>query len=88
MSASFFAVGAIMLGWRCAIYPVAAQQEKPAEICCQLRKLEYRCDDPRQAEHNRKLTKPNEQMWVLQCANARYRVRLIPDLAAHVERHD
>ena len=78
-----------MLGWCCAIYPVAAQQEKPAEIiAAQIRMQEYRCDDSAQAEHDRKLSKPNEQMWVLQCTNARYRVRLIPDLAAHVERLD
>ena len=78
-----------MLGWCCAIYPVAAQQEKPAEIiAAQFRMQEYRCDDPAQAEHDRKLSKPNEQMWVLQCTNARHRVRLIPDLAAHVERLD
>jgi len=88
MATSFFAVWAIMLGWCCAIYPVVAQ-EKPAEIiAAQIRMQGYRCDDPAQAEHDRKLSKPNEQMWALRCGSAIYRVRLILDPAAHVERLD
>ena len=83
-----FAILAIVFNWCCAIFPVVAQ-EKPAEIiAAQIRVQGYRCDNPAQAEHDLKLSKPNEQMWVLRCGNATYRVRLIPDLAAHVERID
>ena len=89
MARSLFSVLAITSSWCCAILPVLAQQEKPAEIiAAQIRMQGFRCDDPAQAEHDRKLSKPNEQMWVLRCANATYRVRLVPDLAAHVERLD
>ncbi len=89
MAKNFFAVFAITSLWCCTILPVVAQQEKPAGIiAAQIRMQGFRCDDPAQAEHDRKLSKPNEQMWVLRCANATYRVRLIPDLAAHVERLD
>jgi len=29
---------------------------------------------------------PDEPLWILNCANATYRVRLIPDVAARIER--
>jgi hypothetical protein len=64
-----------------------AQQEKPGEIiAAQIRTQGYRCDDPVQAQHDAQLSRPNEQLWLLRCANATYRVRLVPDLAARVER--
>ena len=31
-------------------------------------------------------TRPDEPVWILTCANAAYRVRLVPNLAAHIER--
>ena len=33
-------------------------------------------------------SKPDEAVWVVQCEDAKYRVRLVPDLAAKVERID
>ncbi len=83
-----FAILAVVLCWCCAILPVFAQ-EKPAEIIAAQNPLQgYRCDDPAQAQHDLKLSKPNEQMRLLRCANATYWVRLIPVLAAHVEQLD
>jgi len=29
---------------------------------------------------------PDEPLWILNCANAAYRVRLIPDMAARIEK--
>jgi hypothetical protein len=33
-------------------------------------------------------SKPDEEVWLLRCEGASYRVRLIPDMAARVERID
>ena len=75
--------------WACGPTPTAAQLEKPADsIAAKIRMQGFPCDNPKQAEHNAALSKPNQQVWVLQCGNATYRVRLIPDMAAQVERLD
>jgi len=54
-------------------------------ISTQIRRQGYPCDEPSQAEHDRQASRPNETVWVLRCANAAYRVTLIPDMAARVE---
>ena len=33
-------------------------------------------------------SKPDEPVWILKCVNATYRVRIIPDMAARIERLD
>jgi hypothetical protein len=66
---------------------LAAAQEKPAEIiAAHIRTQGYQCDKPLSAQRNRKASKPNEAAWTLRCSNAVYNVRLIPDMAAHVEK--
>ncbi len=54
-------------------------------IAAQVRAQGYACDQPRSAERDAQASKPNEEVWVLQCEGAQYRVRLVPDLAAQVE---
>jgi hypothetical protein len=67
--------------------PAGAQQENPGGVvAAHIRMQGFRCEDPTSAEHDVQLSKPNEQVWVLRCANATYRVRLVPDMAAGVER--
>jgi hypothetical protein len=66
---------------------VRAAEEAPAEIlAAQIREQGYRCDGPLAAERDRERSKPDEAVWILKCANASYRIRLVPDMAAHVER--
>ena len=50
-----------------------------------IRRQGYPCDEPRQAEHDRQASRPNEAVWILRCGNIEYRVTLIPDMAARVE---
>jgi hypothetical protein len=89
MAKSFLATLGMASCWCCALVPLAAQEERPAEIiAAQIRMQGFRCDNPTGAKHELKLSKPNEQVWVMRCANATYRVTLIPDLAAHVVRLD
>jgi len=52
----------------------------------QIRKQGFPCDEPRQAQRDRKASRPNLTVWIMRCANATYRVTLIPDMAARVER--
>ena len=64
----------------------AAAQERPADIiAAHVRMQGYVCGDALAAERNRKASKPNGAVWTLRCNNAVYRVRLVPDMAAHVE---
>ena len=77
------------LGGAVAAWPLAAhaQQPMPAEtIAAQVRLQGHRCDEPLSATRDTALSKPNEAVWVLKCANATYRMRLIPNMAASVER--
>lgn len=64
----------------------AAQQTPKEDIAAQIRDQGYQCDDPQSAERDEKASKPDEAVWVLTCEGASYRVRLIPDMAADVER--
>ena len=64
-------------------------QEAASEvIAAQIRTQGYQCDDPQRATHDRELSRPNQQVWVLRCTNATYRVKLTPRMAAQVERLD
>lgn len=66
-----------------------AQEEMPAEIIAvQIRDQGYACTKAVSAKRDEKLSKPDEAAWILKCENASYRVRLIPDMAAKVERLD
>ncbi len=62
-------------------------EEMPAEIIAvQIRDQGYACDKALGAERDEKFSKPGEDAWVLKCGNASYSVKLIPDMAAKVER--
>jgi hypothetical protein len=64
----------------------AAATDAPVNIISDhIRRQGYSCDEPRQAEYDRAVSRPNEAVWVLRCGNAAYRVTLIPDMAARVE---
>ena len=64
----------------------ATQGETPANIIAdQIGRQGFPCEEPRQAEHDIQASRPNGAVWTMRCKNATYRVRLIPDMAAHVE---
>ena len=75
-----------LAGLICAAPLGAGAQENPADIiAAHIRQQGYACNDAQQAIRNRRASRPNEAAWILRCDNATYRVRLIPDMAAHVE---
>ena len=65
----------------------AMAQEAPKEIVAsQIRSQGYACDSPQNAERNIAASKAHEVVWVLDCQNASYRVTLIPNMAAKVDK--
>jgi hypothetical protein len=65
----------------------AMAEEAPKEIVAsQIRSQGYACDSPQNAERNMAASKAHEVVWVLDCQNARYRVTLVPNMAAKVDK--
>lgn len=65
--------------------PCVAQESPKDVIAAHLRTQGYKCDAPKSATHDAATSRPDESVWIIRCENARYRVRLIPDMAAKVE---
>lgn len=64
----------------------AAGDEVPKEIIAvQLRKQGFPCTNPESATRSAD-QKTDDQVWILKCEEARYRVMLVPKQAAKVER--
>ena len=91
--------GASLRMWRVAIMVLAlldtgcmAVAAVPLEdkniLAAQLRAQGYECSRPKSAERDVQASKPDEEVWIVQCENAKYRMRLDPDMAAKVERVD
>lgn len=67
----------------------AAEEETPKEvIAAQLKHQGYACDRPASATRNKERSKPDSAVWALKCESATYRVRLVPDMKADVEKID
>jgi hypothetical protein len=66
-----------------------AQDESPANIIAvQIRKQGFTCDSPKSADRDAEASKPDTPVWRLNCGNAIYRVELVPNMAANVEKID
>jgi hypothetical protein len=61
-------------------------QTSADDIAAQIRGQGYQCDQPVSARRNVELSKADSAVWTLECGNATYRVRLDPDMTAHVVR--
>ena len=79
-----FAAGVLLFESRLAL----AQDTPPEVLASQLRLQGYRCEAPITAQRDAQLSRPDEAAWILKCANASYRIRLMPDMAARIERLD
>jgi hypothetical protein len=69
----------------------AAAEKKPLEvskniIAVQIRKQGYECKNPQSAERDAAASQPDDAAWILNCEGVSYRVKLIPNMAATVER--
>ena len=67
--------------------PVEAAEEKAPSgiVAAQVRKRGFACDYPVSAKRDPEQSKAHEAVWLLACKPERYRVRLIPKVAAKVE---
>jgi hypothetical protein len=82
-----FALIVVLTAWSTLV--LAKAQENPKDvIAAQIRRQGYQCESPESAKRDVRASKPDEPVWVLRCGNAVYRVRLVPDMAAKVERLD
>jgi hypothetical protein len=55
-------------------------------VATQVRDQGYQCDEPTSATQDQE--SEGDAVWTLKCANATYRVRLVPDMAAAIEKVD
>ncbi|MBA5776161.1 hypothetical protein H2509_03380 [Stappia sp. F7233] len=73
------------------VLPLAAatlvgDQENPKDlIAAQVREQGHTCEAPKSAERDESQSGPDSEVWTLECENASYRVRLVPDMAADIE---
>jgi hypothetical protein len=68
-----------------AAVPQAAAQAAEF-LSTQLRDQGYPCEHAINATRDARRSRPDQAVWVVTCSNATYRMRLTPDMAAHVER--
>jgi cytochrome c len=79
----FTAITALVEG---GSHPASAQEDPTNIIADQIRAQGYKCDSPQSAQRDPQASRPDEAVWILQRESGGYRVRLVPDLAAKVER--
>ena len=67
------------------VLPYTSNAQTPArDVAAQVREQGYPCYQPITAIQDIRFSKPDSAVWVLKCRNARYRVRLDPDMAARI----
>ncbi len=72
-----------------ALSTSGAAEDKPADVvAAHVRSQGHACEKPVSAERDHEASKPDHAVWVLECKNAVYRVRLTPDMRANVKRID
>ena len=78
-----------LLGAETAALAAGAQGgDTQSVLAAQLREQGYACDQPQSAERDAQASTADQAVWIVQCENAKYRMRLTPDMAAKVERID
>ncbi len=87
LSSSFAALGlgATAIVGAASTFAEAEPEKSKDIIAAQIRDQGFACNKALGAVRDRAASKPNEAVWTLTCENASYRVRLVPNMAAHVE---
>jgi hypothetical protein len=76
---------AVILGVPLA-FDALAEEQVAEIIAVHVRDQGHPCDKAESATRDPEASKPDEAAWILRCDNATYRVRLVPDMDAHIER--
>jgi hypothetical protein len=88
MRSHLLAFVALMIAASVPLCAQAASEDPKNIIAAQIRDQGYKCEEPQSATQDMQASRPDEAVWVIQCEDASYRVRLDPDMAAKVERLD
>jgi hypothetical protein len=68
---------------------LALDSEDPTDIiAAQIRAQGYACDHPKGATRDPDLSQGEDSGWILDCGDATYKVKLVPDMAATVTKID
>ena len=68
---------------------LALDGEDPKDIiAAQIRDQGFDCDNPQSAKRDENASGPDEAAWLVTCEGASYRVKLVPDMAAKIEKID
>lgn len=68
---------------------LAVDDEDPKDIiAAQIRDQGYACDNPKSAKRDPGLSQGEDTGWILDCGDATYQVKLVPDMAATVKKID
>lgn len=85
------ATGSLLLAIVSIVFsPQVRAQQIPAEtpqgmLAAQIRMQGFACERALGAKQNKKLSRRDYDVWVLNCSNATYRITRFPDMAAKVE---
>jgi hypothetical protein len=77
-----FVISASLIGMLHSLH----SQTPADDVSAQIRSQGYQCDQPVTAKRDVKSSRPDLAVWILKCGNAAYRVRLVPNMAAHVRK--
>ena len=69
-----------------AVAVPALAQPAATDLAAQVRLQGYPCKGQVKAQRDPQQSRPDEADWILTCTNATYRVRLVPDMAARIEK--
>ena len=79
----------------CVATPAGSQEQTDAKdtaaddiVAAQVREQGYPCEEPTSAERDQGSDGAQGESWILRCTNASYRVELVPDMAARVQKID
>ena len=85
------ASGSLLLAFVFILFaPQVRAQQIAAEtpqtmLAAQIRMQGFTCEKPLGAMRDKKRSRPDRAVWVLNCSNAIYRISRAPDMAAKVE---
>lgn len=66
---------------------LSAPGETPENVlAAKVRQQGHRCEGPVAAEKDQKRSKADRAVWTVSCKNAAYRVHLVPDMAAQIQK--
>lgn len=84
-----FVVSAIAVGSYASSAFADSGLEPPMDLlAAQLRTQGYACDHPDSAHLDKDASKPNGKVWIVACKGVHYRMTVVPDLAAKIEKLD